>query len=766
MKKVLLLLFSTLAFSLLAQNVPQLGKASIDRIISAMTLQEKAQILVGGNREVSITNIVGNTKSIVPGAGGTTVSIPRLGIKATVMTDGPTGIRIDTVRPGTDRKYYATGFPISTLLASTWNTALVRKVGEAMGNEVKEYGCDVLLAPAMNIHRNPLNGRNFEYYSEDPLLSGKTAAAMVVGLQSNGIGATVKHFAANNQQTCRMFNDSRMSQRALREIYLKNFEIAIKEAKPWAVMSSYNRLNGEFTQYSFPLLMSLLRDEWGFKGIVMTDWTDPRITAKQIHAGNDLLMGGTQKQVDDIIAAVKSGNLSMADVDRNVRHVLEYILKTHRFKGDSYTDNPDFKAHAIIARDAADEGIILLKNDSDALPMQKNIKTVAMFGIGSYYFYANGRGSADVSKAYTVDMKQGLSNAGFIIHPKLDLFYNKYLEGQNVQLDELNVPNWHNWFFGFKKAKEPAIDSSYVQLRAKDSDIAIITIARDAGEDRDRRTIEGDWFLTETERQLIADVSRYFHALSKRVIVVLNTGGVIETASWKNFPDAIVLAWQPGQEGGNCVADILTGKVNPSGKLPMTFSNRYEDLPSAGNFPSNYIFSWKDFQDTTLMDKKGLGITEYKEDIFVGYRYFETNQKPVSFPFGYGLSYTTFEFGNARIKRSGNLCTVSVNVRNTGHVAGKEVVELYTTAPKSNLEKPMHELKAYAKTDILKPGESQTVTMTFNVADLASFDESIMSWVTDPGIYTISLGASVEDIRQTMSLNVKKPIVRKVTTKI
>lgn len=762
MKKILFALCTGIIISAQAQNkkLPQLGKDPIEKIVAAMTLEEKATLLVGYQVSSDGANIIAT-------AAGTTAPFERFGIPSTYMVDGPSGVRVDTIIPGSDKRLYCTGFPTATLLASTWDTQVLEAVGAAMGDELVEYGYDVLLAPALNIQRNPLCGRNFEYYSEDPLLSGKMTAAMVKGLQSKGGGATIKHFAANSQQSMRMFNDARISQRALREIYLKNFEIAVKESKPWSVMSSYNSLNGEHTQESPLLLTSLLRDEWGFEGIVVTDWGSPKETVTRIHAGNDLMMGGEPRQTQEIIEGVKNGTLSMADVDRNAKHVLKYILQTPSFKKYKASKNPDLKAHAQVSREAAAEGIVLLKNNSEALPLVKE-DTIALFGVGSYYFYANGLGSADVNKPYVINMIQGLRNADVKTHPIVDDFYNKYLTAQEIQLKETNIPNWKNWFFGFKRPQEAIIEDFFIAHRAKDCSKAVITISRNAGEALDRENEEGDYLLTRGERELISNVSKIFHARGKKVIVVLNTGGAMDIASWADEVDGIVMAWQPGQEGGNAVADILTGKVNPSGKLPMTLAIDYYDIPSSKNFPQHWKFSWDELlrPGKEVMAKKDLGYTLYEEDIWVGYRHFNTFKKPVAFPFGYGLSYTTFEYGNAKLKKSKNSCIVTIDITNTGKVAGKEAVQLYSTAPKGKLEKPLRELKAFAKTKLLQPGETTTVTMTFQLSDLASFDESIMSWVADKGTYTLSIGASVEDIKASLSLDMKKSLIQKVPTKI
>ena len=413
-------IFCFLPFLIWADELPQLGKAPLEKVIQAMTVDEKIRLLTGtGEVAEDILVAVGETDKIVPGAAGTTYPIPRLGIPAMVMADGPAGLRISARRDSCPRTFYCTAFPVATLLASTWNTDLVQQVGQAMGNEVLEYGCDILLAPALNIHRNPLCGRNFEYYSEDPFLTGKIAVAMVKGIQQNGVGTSVKHFAVNNQETNRIANDAILSPRAMREIYLKGFEMVVKEANPWTVMSSYNKINGVYTSESYDLLTTILRKEWGYQGMVVTDWFGGRDAVGQVQAGNDLLMPGKIRQQDSIRQALKTGKLSMADVDRNVRRVLELILKTPRFKGYPYSEQPDLKAHASVTREAAAEGMILLKNDGKTLPLAADVRDIAVFGNTSYQFIAGGTGSGDVEEAYSVSLEEGLTGAGFILETAL-----------------------------------------------------------------------------------------------------------------------------------------------------------------------------------------------------------------------------------------------------------------------------------------------------------------------------------------------------------
>ena len=738
---------------------PQLRTDNIDEVLKAMTLEEKAKLLVGGaNNFFGANAVVGGEADLVAGAAGTSPAIPRLGIPATVLTDGPAGVRIDPTRKGTDKTYYATAFPIGSCLASTWNTDLVKKVGEAIGNETKEYRCDVILGPGMNLHRNPLCGRNFEYYSEDPVVTGKIAAAYIQGVQAEGAGVSIKHFAVNSQETQRTSVDERVSQRAARELYLKGFEIAVRESDPWTVMASYNRLNGLFAQGSHDLLTKILRDDWGFKGIVMTDWIGIREglrTIDEVHAGNDLMEPGQPKQAEEIVAGVKSGQLDIADVDRNVRRMLEYIVKTPSFKKYRATNAPDLKTHAEITRRVANEGIVLLKNANGTLPLAKSIKTVSLYGVNSYDFLSGGTGSGCVHTPYVVDMVTGLSNAGIKTTEQLTEIYRKYIEFAKLKFEaDRNPAKWFQMsMFGQQKYPEVDISAICSQKEAQNADAAIITIGRQAGEGIDR-DIEGEFNLTEQERQMIINVSNFFHQEGKPVVVVINSGSVIETASWKNYADAIVVAWQPGEEGGNSMADILTGKANPSGKLTMTWPIAATDHPSTKNFPNTSMDLYTFNTIAGNGQVPGYQYTNHEEDIYVGYRYFDTFGREVSYPFGYGLSYTTFEYGKPTVSIKGETIEVSVSVKNTGSVAGKEAVQVYVTAPDGTLEKPAKELKAFGKTKELKPGQSETLRMTLQRRDLASFDEAQSAWVVDAGNYTFKVGASAADIRGTATLRV------------
>ena len=758
MKRLLTTCLLATTFAMTTNAQPQLRADNIDKVIKAMTLEEKAKLLVGGaNNFFSDNAVVGGEADLVAGAAGTSPAIPRLGIPATVLTDGPAGVRIDPTRKGTDKTYYATAFPIGSCLASTWNTELVNKVGQAIGNETKEYRCDVILGPGMNLHRNPLCGRNFEYYSEDPLLTGKIAAAYIQGVQSQGAGVSAKHFAINSQETDRTAVDERVSQRAARELYLRGFEIAVRESNPWTVMSSYNQINGQYSMGNRDLLTKILREDWGFKGIVMTDWIGIREglpTITEVQAGNDLMEPGQPAQVNEIIEGVKSGKLDIADVDRNVRRMLEYIVKTPSFKKYPASNNPDFVAHAAITRQSANEGIVLLKNNGTLPWKNGNIKTVALFGENSYDFLSGGTGSGCVHPPYVVDMLEGLKNAGIKSSETLTDIYRKYIEFARVKFQaERHPAKWYqNEYFGQQKYPEIGLDPICVNKEVNGADAAIITIGRQAGEGVDR-DINTEFNLNAEERALITNVCNAFHAAGKPVIVIINSGSVIETASWSGYPDAILCAWQPGMEGGNSIADLLTGKVNPSGKLTMTWPIAATDHASTKNFPGQI----DDYSLQQMIGNKtpipGHAYTNHEEDIYVGYRYFDTFGRDVAYPFGFGLSYTTFAFSKPVVKAKGkDAVEVSITVKNTGSVSGKEVAQVYVKAPKGNLEKPAQELKAFAKSRELKPGESEVLTMTIPVRMLASFDEANSQWLTEAGTYTFCIGNSSRNIAATATL--------------
>ena len=732
-------------------------------VMSKMTLEDKAHFVIGTGMAGFSGNdaVIGATRNLVPGAAGTTYPLDSLGIPAIVLADGPAGLRIDPIREGDTATYYCTHFPIGTLLASTWNTQLIEEVGQAIGEEVKEYGADVLLAPALNIMRNPLCGRNFEYYSEDPVVAGRTAAAYITGVQRNDVGTSIKHFAANNQETNRMNNDAHISQRALREIYLKGFEIAIKESKPWTVMTSYNYINGTYSSESKDLVETILRDEWGYEGTVMTDWFGGKDGALQMWAGNDMLQPGKAEQFDSIVAGVKSGKLAEADLDRNVSRILNLIELSPRFQSYQYSNKPDLKAHAEVTRQSAAEGMVLMKNN-DALPLKENVKNIALYGNTSYDFIAGGTGSGNVNHAYVVSLLDGLKNGGYTVSEEMKSAYNTYLADCKKKAEEAieaaakkdpkNAQLMRFMPQPLPSEKQFTVDELTKQAEA--ADVAIITLGRLSGEFMDRKA--ADFNLSASERQLLEQVCDVYHKANKQVVVLLNIGGVIETASWNTLPDAILCAWQAGQEGGNSVVDVLSGRQSPSGKFTMTWPVKFTDAYSTRNFPIDQDPRIDMMNQGQHGNVKNVDYTDYEEDIYVGYRYFDSFDVPVSYPFGFGLSYTTFEYSDAKVSVDGDKATVNVTIKNTGNREGKEVVELYVSAPDPKAaNKPAKELKAFAKTKNLKPGESETLTLTVKTADLASFDESASAWVVAEGEYQFLVAASAAEIKATLTASVK-----------
>ncbi len=730
-------------------KAPQLTANNASDVLARMTTDEKIDMVVGAGNE-TFTGY-GNTKKLVPGAAGTTSPIKRLGIPPTALTDGPAGLRIDTMREGQTRRYYHTGFPIGTALASSWNETLICEVGQAIGNEAHEYGLDLIFGPGMNLHRDPLGGRNFEYFSEDPLLTGKMAAAYVRGIQSQQVGACLKHFAVNNQETNRKDVDVRIAQRPLRELYLRPFEIAVRESDPWSVMSAYNMINGQQCMESRDLLTTVLRGDMGFKGFVVSDWAAPgwRLSGKEIWAGNDLLAPGSPQQRQEIKAALKDKTLNMAALDSCALRMLQFVSRTTRITPHTYTENPDLKAHAAKSREAAEEGIILLENHNATLPLQQKVKSVAMFGVSSYNFISVGTGSGNVKTPHTVDLIEGFNHTGIKTDATLENLYRRVIR------DTIAARAYDP--LGYSAIPEIAMDTATIVASAQTADVAVVTIGRSCGEGADRLE-STEYRLSEVEHKLIADVSRIYHAVGKRVVVVLNVSGVVEVASWRNQADAVVLSWLPGQEAGDAVCRMLTGKVCPSGKLTMTFPMCYEDCSTHDNFPYDFhgpkaIGNYPKIPRNPAI--KNVHYVDYLEGMYVGYRYFDTFNRPVAYPFGYGLSYTTFGYSAATCTQQadGNYI-VSVTITNTGTVAGKEVVQVY--APVLALS---HQLVAFRKTRLLQPGESQTLQLVVTPRNLSYFDETDNAWVLAAGDYKLEVAASARDVRQTINLNIPARLV-------
>jgi len=696
------------AFTLLstpALAVPQLtDAASIPAVIAAMPLQEKAAFVSGTGM---------NNAPHVAGAAGSTLAIPRLSVPQIVFADGPIGVRLGAGPTGGEKRF-ATGFPVSVAMAATWDPALIQRVGGAIGEQAKSYGVDLMLGPAINIQRNPLNGRNFEYFTEDPLLNAMITAAYINGMQAEGVGAVVKHFAANNQETRRQTVNEIISDRALREIYFPGFEYVMDHAQPWAVMSSYPAINGTPSSQNPWLLKEVLRKQWKFNGFVMSDWygvTDP---VRSLLAGNDLNMPGGLSEKDTpflrrntdpkdvVLAALNSGEITPQQIDENIKNILNIIIKTHSFKTQSAPVAAVVGDRSALARQAAADSMVLLKNQSQTLPMQANLR-IAGFGHNIDNFYVVGGGSAEVNidPKRLVTLPQGLKNAG------LTLIDN--VEGH--KLDE--------------QASDDIINRA-----AQESDMALISIGRSSTEGADRYSMA----MHDDEVAMIEKVAAAFHRQHKKVTVLLNVGSPIEINGWEDNADAVLLTWQPGEQAGNAVADILTGRVNPSGKLPLTFPKRLEDSPSYGNYPGN------------------AKTVNYGEGIYVGYRYFDTRRIAPMYPFGYGLSYSIIEYGKItpqspqfNIDKQGSV-QVSISLKNTSKIAAKEVVQLYVHDDASRLDRPMQELKAFQKVS-LPAGEEKSVTFSLDKRAFSYYDADKGDWVLEPGKFTLRIGSSSRDIR-------------------
>ena len=641
----------------------EFGKSPVRKVVAAMTLEEKVNLLVGVDA-------------------GKTNPIQRLGIPSVILSNG---------------SGYRTSFPVATMLAQSWNQKLVEEVGAAIGDEVKRYGADCLLAPALKQYSSLLPECPFEYFSEEPVVSGKTAAAMVRGVQSNGVGATVRNYALNGQETNSMTDNVQLDQQTVRELFLKGFEIAVRESQPWAVMTLYNKINGKYAPGNGVLIDSILRREWGFEGLVMTDLGDGGDAVAAIQASNDLIMSGGANQIKAIIEAVRKGALDERTIDRNVQNVLAFIERSPKMQSYESPGDPDLDAHAGISRSIATEGMVLLKNNN-ALPLARNCKMIALYGTNSYDLYVVETGSGSINNKHSVGLNEGLKAAGYKLEPSISSAYSRNVEGA------------------------PSIIRKPYQYRADAiaSDIAIITIGRSSGELADRSS-EEDYRLTDIEQDLIREVCDAFHSKNKKVVVILNICAPIETASWKSYPDAILLVGIPGQEAGNAIIDVLKGAVNPSGKLVDTYAIDYINNPSTLNNPVNA-----------------------RE---LGYRYYDRYPEQVSYPFGFGLSYTSFAYSEPHAKVENGRISLSVKVTNTGTVAGKEAVQVYIEAPQANRNNPVKELKTYGKTNMLQPGESQILDFALLEYDLAGFNISTSEWVTLQGEYKADFAASSQDIR-------------------
>ncbi len=796
----------------------------IEDLLSQMTLQEKVALLAGTN--MWYTN-----------------PVERLGIPSLKMTDGPNGARgagsfTDGVK--------TTCFPAEILLASTWNTDLVGRVGQALAHETKMKGAQVLLGPTVNIQRSPLGGRNFESFSEDPYLSARLAVAYITGLQREGVGASIKHYVCNDQEFERYSISSEVRERVMREIYLPPFEAAVRETRPWTIMAAYNLVNGIAASESPYLLTEILRDEWSFDGVVVSDWFESvKSTAASVNAGLDLEMPGPRWRGEKLLEAVERGEVAEATIETSVRRLLLLLDKAGFFEHpqavpEQAIDLPERRA---LVREAAAEGIVLLKNEQQILPLQhERLTSIAVIGPNAQVAQITGGGSAQVNAHYAVTPFEGIvarvgdhvrvgyeqgctnyrllplldaglllagtqgSERGFSVEETqstADLMWFGQLPDQvdpqqfsarmsgrftpqetgpytfglvSAGLSRLSIDGREvieNWtqqtpggeYFGFGSTEVqavvplgagheylltlefarseaallaavrlgclPPVPADSIERAARlaaASDVAIVCVGfggewQSEGFDRPAMELPGK------QNALVEQVA----AANPRTIVVLNTGSPI-TMPWLEKVAAVVQAWYPGQECGNAIADVLFGDVTPSGKLPQTFPVRLEDNPAYLNFPGEN------------------GKVYYGEGLFVGYRYYDKKRIAPLFPFGFGLSYTTFDYGTLQLSTQqigpDDTLQVSVEITNTGERAGKEVVQLYIRDEQASLHRPEKELKAFAKVH-LEPGEHKTVTLCIGRSALAYYDDLAHKWVAEAGEFEVLVGASSQDIRAT-----------------
>ena len=754
----------------------KLTRENIPEIVSAMTPREKVDLVVGCGAGW------GNPDAKFPGTAGWTRAIPRLGIPSIYFADGPQGVNMAQTREYDTADYSCTFFLSGSTLATSWDVDAAQAIGQAIGHELKERGLDVILGPGMNLHRNVLCGRNQEYFSEDPLLSGKLAAAWIRGAQSNDIATSLKHFAVNNQETNRKENDSRVSQRALRELYLKGFEIAVKEGNPWTVMGSYNYVNGVHACENEWLLTDVLRREWGWRGVVMSDWDGVVRQADAVSAGCDLVEPGTEADRTALLAALEDGSLSMENLDRNVRNILELVVKCPSFSGYRFSNDIDRIGHQKLLRRVAAESMVLLKNERSVLPLKPG--AVGLYGVSSYDLIPANMGVNGVNNGvYHVSLVQGLREAGFTVCPSVLREYTTYIAAEKEEIASAYPPVYKQFFryprpeeiipgsgeaaaedlgaltvdLGLKQRSNTPRQSLMEQAEANEA--AIITLSRSTGEAFDRSASE--FALAPSEKTLIDSLSSAFHAFGKPVIVLLNVPAPIETVSWRDKVDAILLVGQPGERAGESIADALTGQVAPSGRLADSWPVHYGDAPADKNFPSEVGQDLKSLI-TPRATREGrelvrnIDYTDYEEGIYVGYRYFTTSKTDVAYPFGYGLSYTFFNYEKPSVEASADGFVARVTVRNSGSRPGREVLQLYVSAPSGGLDKPARELKGFAKTRLLAPGESETVEIPVSLQDLASWNEKKACWETARGVYHFCFGLSADKMRTDCPVRVKK----------
>jgi beta-glucosidase len=649
-------------------------------IIAQMTLEEKAALCTGANA-------------------WTTTPIERLGVPEMLVSDGPHGVRrVPDVNTMALKSLPATCFPTASCLASTWDVDLLYKMGEALAEECIALNVDAVLGPGANMKRSPLGGRNFEYFSEDPFLAGEMASSLIKGVQNKGVGTSLKHFAVNNQEFQRFSISAEVDERTLREIYLLAFEKAVKQSKPWTVMCAYNKLNGIYCSENHYLLTDILKNEWGFEGLVVSDWGAVHDRVAALRGGLDWEMPGPQeRRVKAVIEAVRAGELDESILDESVRRILSIVFKAQETpKGGQF----DVEAHHQLARKIATEGFVLLKNNG-VLPL-KNLQHIAVVGRSAESAHFQGGGSSHINPTQVaIPFKELQAQAG-----EAELTYAEGYPADDSFSQEM-----------IDQAVNLAQSAEVVILY-----IALPTFKESEGYDRP------DLDLTRQQIALIKAVSR----VQPRTVVVLNNGSPVVVSDWIHDVAAVLEAWMMGQAGGAAIADVLFGRVNPSGKLAETFPLKLSDTPAYLNWPGE------------------VGEVRYGEGLFIGYRYYDAKGVPVQYPFGYGLSYTTFAYSNPKISAKSfkdvDGLTITVDITNTGTVAGKETVQVYVHDQKSGLVRPPKELKGFVKVE-LQPGETKSVSVSLDFRSFAFYHPEHRRWITEDGEFDILIGASATDIR-------------------
>ncbi len=664
---------------------------NIKSLITQMTLEEKAALCTGASA-------------------WSTTPVERLGVPEMIVSDGPHGVRrVPDIHEMATKSLPATCFPTASCSASTWDVDLLRQMGAAIGEECIALNVDAVLGPGVNMKRSPLGGRNFEYFSEDPYLAGELAVNFINGVQSKGVGTSLKHYAANNQEFQRFSISAEVDERTLREIYLPAFEKAVKGAQPWTVMCSYNKLNGTFASEHYHLLTEILKDEWGFEGLVVSDWGAVRDRVAALKGGLDWEMPGPQdRRVKAVVEAVRSGELDEAVLDESVRRILRIVFKARETpKGGSF----DVDAHHELARQIAAEGMVLLKNDG-ILPLQGQ-QHIAVIGHSAQNAHFQGGGSSHINPTRVdVPFKELQSRA------------------DNAELTFAEGYPTDNTF------RQDLIDEA-VGL-AQEADVALLYIALPTfkeSEGYDRPDLD----LTRQQIALIQAVAK----VQPKTVVVLNNGAPVAMSAWIGSVSAVLEGWMMGQAGGAALADVLFGKVNPCGKLAETFPLKLSDTPSHINWPGD------------------AGRVHYGEGLFIGYRYYDAKEMPVLFPFGYGLSYTTFEYSNPKVSANNfkdvDGLTISVDVTNTGKVAGKEIVQVYVHDQQSSLVRPEKELKGFAKVE-LQPGETKSVSIPLDFRSFAYYHPKYKQWITEDGDFDVLIGASSADIRASLKVTLESTL--------